>query len=77
MGYKSTLRSSLITINYEDKFETLNDLVQSGIPLAIGKRTIVGKIASNDPRPTVQSLHKTAIGFPFVGGSLPRYINDM
>ena len=76
MGYKSNLRSSLITINYEDKFETLNDLVQSGIPLAIGKGTVLDRILSTDPRPTVKRMYKNAIRFPYAGGNPPRWITD-
>ena len=76
MGYKSTLRSSLITINYEDKFETFYDLVQSGIPLVFAKGTILDRILATDPRPTVQRMYKNAIGYPYTGNHAPRWIHD-
>ena len=77
MDYKTNLRSSLITINYEDKFETFHDLVQSGISLAIPKYTaIVDRILSSDPRPSVQTMYKNAITYPYTGGFAPRWVND-
>ena len=76
MGYKSTLRSSLITINYEDKIETIYDLVQSGIPVAFPEGTVFERILSTDPKPTVQRMYNNAISFPFDGGYPPRWLND-
>ena len=76
MSYKSNLRSSLITINYEEKFETINDLVESGIPLAFSKGTAPEKILSTDPRPSVQRMFKNAIGYRFKGGYAPRWVSD-
>ena len=76
MGYKSTLRSSLITINYEDKIETIFDLVQSGIPLAVARGTVLDKILSTDPRPTVQRMTKNLISYPYTGGHAPTKIFD-
>ena len=75
MGYKSTLRSSLITIIYEDKFVTMIDLVQSGIPVAFGKGTILDKILSSDPRPIVQKMYKNGISYPFAG-TTPLWMRD-
>ena len=76
MGYKSNLRASLIAINYEDKFETFHDFDQSGIPLIVAKGTIYAKILDTDPRPSVQKMYKTAIGVPYSGGHLPRWLYD-
>ena len=76
MGYKSNLRASLIMINYEDKIDTIHDLAQSGIPLAFPKNTILHKILSTDPRPTVQRMFKNAIDYHYEGGYAPRWIDD-
>ena len=76
MGYKSNLRASLTTINYEQKFEMIHDLVQSGIPLAFAKGTITDRILSTDPRPTVQRMYKNVIGYPYAGSSAPKWILD-
>ena len=76
MGYKSTLRSSLITIKYEDKIVTINDLVQSGIPVAFPEGTIFDNILSTDPRPIVQRMYKNIIIYSFAQGHAPLSIND-
>ena len=76
MGYKSNLRSSLITINYEDRFETIHDLVQSEIPVMFPTGTILDKTLSTDPRPAVKRMYKNAISFPYGGGQYPTWIND-
>ena len=76
MGYKAILHSSLITINYEDKFETLDELVQAGIPVTFPKDTILDNILSTDPRPTVQRMYKNSISVPYAGGRSPRWIRD-
>ena len=68
LGYKSNLRSSLTMMNYEDKLETFHDLAQSGIPVAFGKGTILDKLFSTDPRPTMQRIYKNAITVPYTGG---------
>ena len=76
MGYKSTLQSSLITINYEDNIETIYDLGQSGISVAFSEGTVIERILSTDPRNTVKRMYKNAIGWPFAGGHAPRRIFD-
>ena len=58
------------------KFETFHDLVQSGIPLAVPKGTIIDKMLSTDPRPTVQRMYRNSIGFLYAGGNYPRWIGD-
>ena len=77
MGYKSNLRSSLITINYEPKYETIDKFVESGIPMAVAKGTVLDKLLSTDPRPAVQRMYKNSIiSFPYAGGRAPRWVYD-
>ena len=76
MGYKSNLRSSLIMINYEPKFETIDNVVESQIPVMFPTGTIIDRIFSTDPRDTVKSMYKNAISFPYTGGHYPIWIND-
>ena len=76
MGYKSNLRSSLTMINYEEKFETFHDLVQSGIPLVFPKGTVLERLLSTDPRPIVHEMYKNAISFRYAGGRAPSWISD-
>ena len=76
MGYKSNLRSSLILINYENKFETLNDLFKSGIPLALSKGTMLYHLASTDPRPAVKGMFKNAYVYDYSGSHPPSWIYD-
>ena len=76
MGYKSNLRSSLITLNYGDKFDTIYDLDQSRIPLVVAEGTILNRLLSIDPRPTVRRMYKNAISYPYAGGQAPTWIFD-
>ena len=41
LGYKTTLLSSLIPINYEDSFDNFFDIDKSGLPLLMPKGTNV------------------------------------
>ena len=72
MGYKSTLRSSLITINYEKKFETLDDLVRAGMPMVFA--SVFHSYFSRDPRPTVQKLYMNGISYNWTGASGARWV---
>ena len=76
MGYKSNLRASLIAINYNEKFETFHDLVQSEIPVSFPNNQMFHDMLSTDPRPTVQEIYKNAIFYPFDGVS-PKWSKDM
>ena len=63
-------------INYEDKFETIRDLEQSGIPVTFGEGTIVELLLATDPRSTVQRMNKNKITFPYAGGHAPLWVVD-
>ena len=75
MGYKSNLRSSLISINYEDKLETLDDVANSVLPLMIADSTFIKFFVSTDPRPAVQRIYRNAELFPY-NGSSPKWVPD-
>ena len=76
MAYKSTLLSSLITIRYEDAINTLNDLVDSGIPALIPRDTPIDKKFANDPRKIINKIYKNSHIYPY-NGTPPSYIWDM
>ena len=74
MAYKSTLLSSLVTIRYESTIDTVNDLVQSGLPALIPNNTAVQYMFASDPRKEMKNVYNRSIIFniepPFVPGEL-------
>ena len=58
MGYKSTLLSTLTSIEYESPIDDLQDLEQSGVPLVIGKNTPSHPVIASDPRPIMRRIYK-------------------
>ena len=74
-GYKLNLRASLITIDYEKKLETLDDMAQSGILMQLIKNDI---LFAPDTRPAVQKLFKNALrlDYEWTGGIFPTAYYD-
>ena len=58
MGYKSTLLSTLTSIDYESPIDNLADLEQSGLPLVIGRNTPMHLAIPLDPRPILRRVYK-------------------
>ena len=67
MGYKSTLLSTLIPVRYERTINTLYDLDQSGLPLAIPKSTTIHHAIANDPRQIMKRIYNNSIIYVFAG----------
>ena len=76
MAYKSTLLSSLVTIRYEDSINTLNDMVNSGMPLMIPRYTAPHKRIASDPRKIMMKIFNSSHLYPF-NGTVPAYVWDM
>ena len=58
MGYKSTLLSTLTTIDYESPIDNLLDLEKSGLPLVIGRNTHTHLASMTDPRSIMRRIYK-------------------
>ena len=67
MGYKSTLLSTLIPVRYERTINTLYDLDQSGLPLAIPKATAMHHVIANDQRHIMKRIYKNSIIYVYAG----------
>ena len=74
-GYKSTLLSTLITINYESTIETIADVSNSDLPLTAPKNTAVQKLIETDPRSVAEKIRSKAVYFPFTGIP-PPWVNE-
>ena len=57
MGYKTTLLSTLIQIQYESTIDTLDDMAKSGLPLLIPSHTALHKLIACDPRSTMKQIY--------------------
>ena len=58
MAYKSTLLSSLITIRYEDKIDSLNDVETSGLPFLLHKNSDLEKMFANDQKQIMKNIYE-------------------
>ena len=67
MGYKCTLLSNLIPIQYEETIDTLQDLDQSGLSLLIPKDTDVHYSFANDQRPIMKRIFERSTLWTFTG----------
>ena len=76
LAYKSTLNSTLVTIQYEDAINTMNDMAKSGLPLFIPE-TVHQRI-KNDPRHAVKEIYKNSLGIQWdKNGTNQRKLYDM
>ena len=73
-AYKSTLKSTLITIQYEDPIgpiETIDDMAKSGLPLLIPNNLRMH--LADDPRQTVKEIYNRSVSLKLVSnGALKR-----
>ena len=81
LAYKSTLNSTLVTMQYEDPIDTMNDMAKSGLPLLIPQN--LHRSMANDPRQVVKEMNKNSIVFQFfpsgraLGGTMPEDLVHM
>ena len=73
LGYKTTLLSSLITINYEDPIDNKYDLDKSGLPLIMVRGGAAFEFISQAPGPLMARIFERKILFTF-DRSLPRWL---
>ena len=63
LAYRSTLNSTLVTMQYEDPIDTIKDMVQSDLPLLVPQN--LKSSMANDPRQVVKNINKNSIVFQF------------
>ena len=65
LSYKSVLRASLISIQYEKPIETLEDLLVTNRKILLMANTSTEIMLRTDPRPGMQQLAKKITWIPF------------
>ena len=76
LGYKTTLLSSLITINYEDPIDNKYDLDKSGLPLIMSRGGATFEFISQAPGALMARIFKRKILFTYER-SLPRWLHQV
>ena len=81
VGYKGTLLSMLVKKEYEHPIDTVQDLVECGLPLFIPAKTSIHSALRDDSRDSVQLIMKTrSEAYPFRGVNPPwvveSYVNS-
>ena len=76
MAFKSTLLSCLIQIQYEDTIDTLNDLVNSGLPILLPDNTALRQKVVSDPRQITKKISNNSIDYQF-NGTVPNQVLNM
>ena len=77
LGYKTTLLSSLIPIQYEDTIDTISDLYKSGVPLLLAKATTTVDYVERDPRKMMADISKRTILYSLNNGRSPPWVLKM
>ena len=63
LAYRSTLNSTLVTMQYEDPIDTIKDMVQSDLPLLVPQN--LKSSMANDPRQVVKDINSNSIVFQY------------
>ena len=65
MSYKSVLRASLVSIQYEKPIETVEDMLVTDRKILMLANTSLELMIRTDPRPSMQQLAKKITWLPF------------
>ena len=71
-AYKGALFSSLIAISYSEPIDTIEQMVDSGLPFYVPDGTILVWLAKTDPRDMVKKLNERRVDVPYFGGNMPK-----
>ena len=77
LGYKTTLLSSLIQIQYEDTIDNISDLDKSGLPLLLAKSASTVDYIEKDPRQMMARISQRKILFSLQDGKAPHWFTKM
>ena len=73
--YKEVLISNLVNVGYEDIIDNFDDVLRSGMPLAVPENTAIPKLLNNDPRKSVQQLLDNLLYYNYTG-LLPTWVKE-
>ena len=73
-AYKGALLSSLITIRYTMPLDSIDQMVQSGLPFYVLGNTVMEWLSETDPRNSVMQLNDRRFDMPFTGSVEEKYL---
>ena len=78
LSYKSVLRAKMMTIQYEETIDTVDDLLASTLPVAIANDTSLKFQLEKDTSDKMQQLlkRKGKVTWYRQGKSIPDWINE-
>ena len=74
LAYKDALLSSLVTVRYTEPLDTIDQMVESGLPFYVPAGTVLEKLIKTDPREGVIRLNERRFDMPFSGRVDEKYI---
>ena len=74
LAYKDALLSSLVTLHYTEPLETIDQMVESGLPFYFPGGTVVETLLKTDPREGMMRLSERRVGMPYTGRIAPQYL---
>ena len=77
LGYKTTLLSSLIRIQYGDTIDNISDLDKSGLSLLVAKSTATVDYIERDPRQMMARISQRKILYSLNNGRPPHWCIKM
>ena len=73
-AYKGSILSSLINISYEDPIDTIEQMVESGLPFYVLGKTACVWVTMTDPRASVKQLNSRRWDMPWNGVTEEKYL---
>ena len=73
-AYKGALLSSLITIRYTVPLDSIDQMVESGLPFYVLGNTVMEWLSQTDPRNSVMQLNDRRFDMPFSGSVDEKYL---
>ena len=73
-AYKGSILSSLINIHYEEPLDTIEQMVESGLPFYVLGKTSLEWVIKTDPRDSVKKLNARRFDMPWDGHTEEKYL---
>ena len=73
LSYKSVLRAMMIKVEYEKTMDTIDDMLQSEIPIMM--ENVFSPLLETDPRKKVKALSDKIEWYDYVAGTAHDWIN--
>ena len=74
LAYKDALLSSLVTVRYTEPLDTIDQMVESGLPFYVPAGTVLEKLIKTDPREGVIRLNERRVDIPYSGRIDEKYL---